>query len=565
MNGSIYSQHIFLFPFKIIFTGSMADSRSSSERLKRIGEELKRSHWVYKPFKIEKPDVIPNANEVEKKELKFNSDDIWVYNEKKYFHKFANNALFTPETFELLFVNKDYKTPISLYYECELSDKDYLGFEIKWEKENEKKEKEIVEHNYRLSLDHLSLRIFETGIGILTFTLYNYEKEKSSLDDILLINDFGRRIYPQFLGDPDGTKITKNKFLCNKIKLNLEEHSIEGEEFNTEDYLYDDKKFASYIQYLLKPLINEYQKIEPIMDDRMYVLCWYGNNKIISELKNRNNAELKFGYESSKDWYQYIFIDGKEPGIANQKMMEELIKESTYARFIEWDTLYGITRYSFMCLTDEEWTAKNVIRNHMQKMYYQMVVLLLAQRASALKYSDEVADVTGLADRFYLSDYSKSKNDFKKITNRVEVLNKDIILFLNRIWFLEITPQEQGIELYNLAQKHLKINEQVDELRKEVKELYDFVQLRIEKDQTDKTTKLTKLATIFVIPTLIAGLLGMNVLPETENFPSFFFRFNTPWSPFLIIIIIIITITAICYLLVTKVSWKKVLKKNNKN
>jgi hypothetical protein len=258
--------------------------------------------------------------------------------------------------------------------------------------------------------------------------------------------------------------------------------------------------------------------ITPIIDDRMFVVCWYENDSVMNRLQkyilnDRNqirndmdeNTNGKYGYETDKKWYQYIFVDGNGPLVQNLKMKKDLIAQSSYARFVDTGTLYGITRYSFMCLCKEDGFLYAVIRNHMQKVYYQMAVLLLAQRASILKFNKELESISEDADRM-TDDNKKSnekrknkKNEIKEILKRAERLNKDIILFSNRIWFDEVTPQEQGIELYKLALRNMEIENQYNSLRIKVGQLYDFIRIRLEHQKTDNIEKLTTISIIFAI------------------------------------------------------------------
>ena len=474
----IFSQHIFLFPFKINLPEHNGKSKSkydsSIEKLEEISRLiLSDKKWQYRSFNF------PTENGL-------NKDAVWAYNEEKYFHPYTNAALFNKSCETSSFQEK--QTPISNYYDREIREDDKIEFGI-------------LDKIYTLNINHLSLRIFETGIGILTITLYNLDEQQSALSDILLINDFGRRIYPQFLGETDGITATKNNFLPQYIKMYMGEEEI-YESFNEKDYLNKlENNYAEYIKQLIHPL----KDITPVMDDRMFVMCWYGNTPIMNNLKRWRKNQNGFNYEQNTDWYKYVFVDGKYPGVYNKQLMKKLIQESTYARFVEMGTLYGVTRYSFMCLTDDDWYGYNIVRNHMQKVYYQMIVLILAQRASLLKFNFEMERIAGLADEIYRSKKVRSKDN---IVRKIEVLNKDIILFLNRMWFLEITPQEQGIELYNLLQSKIGINEQIEELRTEIKELYDFIELKVEQRSANN---LTMMGLLFIPLSLVTGLFGINL------------------------------------------------------
>jgi len=484
-NQRIHSQHIFMFPFEIE-SKELNETTSSTERLEKIYNRLKNSNWKYKPFEIR---LSPDSKN-------YSPDETWAYNEYYYYYDYVRETLFNQKAERDLFNRKN--PPISLYFEWKTQPDDEMVIFLKTNDFTK---------NFSLEINHLSLRIFETGIGILTITLYNYCY--TDFNDILLINDFGRRIYPQFLGEPDDNvdpiNQTKNAFLADKIIFKINGKIIE-ENFCTEKYLNIKVKFANYIEELLSHLQQNKKdtnwRIIPIIDDRMFTICWYENNCLMSELSKK--------YEIDKRWYMFVFVDGINPGIANNRMMNSLIKKTTYARFSDWGeqhsnwgTLYGLSRYSFVCLTGETYFAYNVIRNHMQKIYYQMFVLLLAQRASIVKYNKQIELISKDADILLSQKSNKSRDkkrvDLKEILNNVEKLNKDIILFANRMMFDEVTPQEQGIEIYNLALKNMDIEKQFQNLQNKVKQLYDFINLTLESEKSTRIQKLTVISIMFAI------------------------------------------------------------------
>ncbi|MEM5777462.1 MAG: hypothetical protein QXJ06_03360 [Candidatus Aenigmatarchaeota archaeon] len=471
----IYSQHIFMFPFmiemrKLNNVESTEDNKliKSKSILKTINKKLKKSIWKYKPHRVLLD--IPADIRAQLMHLKddncspYSDSELWAFNEHSYFYEFIHDTLFTYYKEEEIELNDNI---ISLYYEVDISPKDEITFIIKGD----------TQYIYTLRVDNISLRIFESEVGVLSFTLYNTCYK--DFEDIQRINDFGRRIYPQFLGT-GGVKepidSTKYSFFCDKIIFNISNLYIE-EEFKTEDFIEIYKKnnnkpeinYAKYIKELLKPLDDEELTYRSVNDDRMYILCWYGNNDMINRLKKFNNIE--YAYENDESWYRYIFIDGsKETMIKNNKMRRKLIKKSTYGRFVEGNTLFGISRYSFVCLTDTGYFAYNVIRNHMQKVYYQISVLLLAQRASIICFSNKLEKIN-----IVTNEKLNKEKEFEYVEKKVkdlENLDYRILNFINRMTYKEVTPQEQGIELYTLALKRMNINKQLYVLRQKVNDLH---------------------------------------------------------------------------------------------
>ncbi|NTU41974.1 MAG: hypothetical protein HGA78_02770 [Nitrospirales bacterium] len=457
------SQHIFMFPFRI-----------TSER----------PSWA----KWERKFFDPKLNGLN-------------YSEFSYFHSYVRDALYE--------FNED-SQGISKYYELKgfTRKSSSITYFIQGE-----------EKSYTLDVDNISLRKFETGVGILSFSLLNNSYD--SIEDILIINDFGRRVYPQFIPENGDISVVKNKFLPDKVVLNLTGFSpIEEDFFDLMDCCSKDGKIS--IGKHVTELLGDIEFV-PIIDDRMYTLCWYGNERWSRELSGNR-------YESSDEWYQYIFLDGKGMGCGNDNMKTRLIRENTYERWSDYGTLYGITRYSMMCLTDapmSENSIQNSIRNHLQTMYFQMSIVLLAQRASILKFSADISKLSkDIEDLACQTDSEREK--FNQIAKDVEILHASFIRFANRLWFSEVTAQEQGIEMYNMALKNMGLTEQMNELREEVKELYEFVEMQYEKFKTEYDRKmnhslflLNKIAFILLPLTVVFGLLGMSLF-STEDIPKLY-------------------------------------------
>lgn len=340
---------------------------------------------------------------------------------------------------------------------------------------------------FSLEVDGISLRLFSTGVGILSFNLKN--TNYPAPEAILAINDFGRRIYPAFLGDT-GSRIEapKNAFLAQSITLKLDDHEEFPEDFS---YFKDINKVEEnpyhLPQFISKLLGEEANNIRPIIDDRMFVLSFCMNDGIASKLQN---------YEKSDWWYQYLFIDGNGKTCHSSKMMENLLQHSTYDRWLDDDTLFGISRYSFVCVTSSK---TNFLLTHMQTMYFQMFSLLLAYKASILKFAHEVTEI--------------SKNPVNKIDDIVE-LHEKYLKFMNNLFFREVTAQDQGIELFDKAMSIMNIEKSLKDLKSDIAELHAFADLKNEKRRQKSLDKIGKIGAYVLVPTLIAGIFGMNTLDD---------------------------------------------------
>ena len=84
------------------------------------------------------------------------------------------------------------------------------------------------------------------------------------------------------------------------------------------------------------------------------------------------------------------------------------------------------------------------------------------------------------------------------------------IRFINQIYFRSVTTQDQGIELYEMISKQFDTGHQIKALDGEIDELNRYIDLKINDKRNENGELLNKLAAIFLPPSLIVGIFGMN-------------------------------------------------------
>ena len=483
---TLHSSHIFMFPFRFDWNEKgfnkeygfyKEESISKRISLKNLHEKLTKN-WDYKAFK--------------------RTDD---YNEYAYFYDYARDAIYN-------FNEKFDENAISYYYDKDGLKGDSFELNIKGEV-------------YNLTIAGVSLRVFSTGVALLSLELNNYSRD--SFSDILKINDFGRRIYPQFIKDGK-VEATQEAFLAKNIKI----PTLEVEE-NFERDIYDETYIGKHIMKLLgndtftqeKQEVNKYY-IQPSLDDRMFVISWYGNDELSADLQIATEH-----YSQSDDWYKYAFVDNNFATVQNDEMKRELLRNATYDRWSNFKTLFGITRYSFAVLTESKKSLEKnnaeFIINHTNTMYFQMITLLLATRTSILRFSDEIAALA-----------STETLDSEKLTK----LYQRYLTFYNRLYFKEVTHQDQGIELYDMARKQMKIDEHMEKLDGKFTKLFEFAELqdrkrqetfekeklelekKAEEKQSSAMNNLTLMGAVFLPPSLMVALFSMGIFDYAKGWIS---------------------------------------------
>lgn len=500
----IYSYHIFSFPFKIKsfpvdFEMELMNKNNSIASFKDLLQL--NPQWVNQPYQLTAP---------------------IYYNEYNYFYDFTRDALFDtdPNSNEINFFNFDLSKEKDTTYQIQLAP----GVN------------ETIDKIYILDIESLSLQLHKTGVGVLTFHLKNTNKDQSKPTDIQLINQFGRRLYPPFLMTPDtieepgdeeseglyskanwtrsleGEQAENNR---KKLVLGVQDAELaksltvlgEREDFKAFGGQISSKPYSPPLPKFLQKILWADQKppyeLRPILDDRMFVISWYGHDFLAGYL-GQSNSEGQANFLNLDWWYEYVFVDN--PGAKScpyPPMAKSLIESSTNARWSPYGTLYGVTRYSFVLLTTQWSTLKKnnayFLLHHLQTLYFKMVNLCLIQKATLLMFSDQIKQYTNqpLKTQAVLKNYS---------------------IFVNRQYFREVTAQIQGIELYQLLHSQMGIPEEIVFLERELQSHHNILLLQESEESNKKNERLNQLlailSTILAVPGVSLAYYGINAFND---------------------------------------------------
>ena len=502
----MYSKLIFFFPFKW--------------NVKR------RKEWDFTQ-QIDLANLRPSAYSNWQRNLHPDEEDAKVlYDEKCYYYPFVRDVLYDtgkPDTLVYHFERRETKPDANCFYHIKVN-----------------KGKEFV-----LKLEAINLNFYSTGVGMLTFYLRNDSYKE--LEEILAINQYGRRIFPPFFED-----IQKRSEIAERLW-------IEGLDGDPDRYAEDFSEYTVRDAWkparFIRSLIGDFQsslEIQSAIDDRMFVSCWYANDALAKRFTSSPSdldeciAQQEYGefngtneeykglmaerFSQSKDWYRFLYVDANEPTCQHEPMRRKIVAHDTYFRWAGSGSLYGVTRYSFMLLTGTGDYPERILSKHIQTVYARMVEFVLIQKMSILKFSEAVTDVSNL----------KGKQDV--VANRIGSLYKEYIRFMNQYYFKEVTAQDQGIELYQLLEEQMEIEACAKDLDEEISELHGYISLMIDEARNKKAELLNIIAALVLPPTVIAGLFGMNAMNDMPDFA---------WQ-----LLLIIAITLGCLFIIRKKLWK---------
>jgi len=459
-----YSSHVFLFPF--------------------IWNDKKCSFFKYCNF-VENSgwkniDVVSNDNIIP-----------YSIEEIKIEEKFQQMQYFTPSAQKIIFnmgsdYVKNYKFPFSQgFYELKKG-----------------------ELNYKLRLKSVNLKICNTGVGILYFEVIN--DTYCDIDSVKKINEYGRRIFPPYFAD------FKNKKQIPYIVADEITLTVDNKEYKTsfeKDFIIDKKFDVHYIPDFLKAFIPrcEKNKIFPAIDDRMFVCCCVNDIDYSSRVLKYDSDTVseREGLNIAMDLYEFINID--LPGdctCPTKEMLYYILNKNVYSRWGSKGSLYAVSNHSFMCLT----TGKAVhINDNFLNLYVYMVVISLAQRSSIIYFDSLSSEIS-----------NPFANGRKKIKNKkLLMLQEKYIAFLNQYMNIEITCQEQGIELYDMMKESMFINTDNDKLQNQIERLYEAANV-------SQDGKFNKWATFFALFAIIS-----QIVEACGGFSAFMKWFYPHWIEFM--------------------------------
>lgn len=181
---------------------------------------------------------------------------------------------------------------------------------------------------------------------------------------------------------------------------------------------------------------------------------------------------------------------------------------------------------------------KNGTRPTFENIYVEMGLIAHFQKAALLSFSERLTDMVerveapvekkGIKQRaidlchwlgYPRSTQVKIKDQAIKMPDAKDVQKfyDDFVEFTQVFWFDEISPQEQGREIFQKWREKLRIEELYCDVRQQLQDLVEYVELLNARKLSHASLRLNSIVFIFAvfslaisILTLIAGLYGMN-------------------------------------------------------
>ncbi len=363
-----------------------------------------------------------------------------------------------------------------------------------------------------LHVERCELYLFDPDIGIV---LLEVSGENLPLEKVQNILDILRRIYPPYFGtnrNTDGTLVSTFGGHCADTIGFLRR---DGTQISPQSNLGDAKHFigqikdanqagqqlpwAKHWQWLIEPFAVEIGTARPtaiqLGDDRCPVMAYLA-------IDNPRHTVTR------GDMIRLCFADqpGKWPLPNAGRFLMDFEKRFCYDRFwgseSEHEDLQSrimICGYAYTYIGDardksffvDKQEGAHAIFRH---LHIKMGLIAIFQKASLLSAAWRLSR---------LIDHDKKGMPTRPNPKQLDIFYRYFMMFSQKYWFHEISPQEQACELFGMWRRELGTQALYDEVRQELQDI-------VQHEQTTENTSLAELAAIGLPIAFALSLLGMS-------------------------------------------------------
>lgn len=398
-----------------------------------------------------------------------------------------------------------------------------------------------------LRLNAIRLKIYNTGVAVMVYETEYRPDPTVPLEqrraNVKYINEYGRRLYPEYLPAARFPAPYTSSMLCaEKIAIRLlvggteitihddfrtraERHLSDREEDQAQSYIRSPIFLPDIVGRILNYGLEQEKihcrrtdhvpqgtfRIEPAIDDRMFVCCAIRDSKYVEQfvgypssssgyqmthphkpkgeyLRQRQAHDWKFRTDwlTGQELYAVVNVDDNvaDPegsSCQNRESLDQYLDEQLYLRWIEYGTIHAVTNHSLFCLTSEDIDADHVV-NSFLILYVQMCILTVVQRASLLSFDARITKCVSPAQ----GQKKTLGHDTRKVLYDIA---EDFAVFQGQILISEVTPQIQGIEIYEKLQKMLFIDPLERNVQQQLNNLFQIARSRQEDERLKNETK----------------------------------------------------------------------------
>lgn len=356
-----------------------------------------------------------------------------------------------------------------------------------------------------------------------------HASQKKRLMEITRVNDLGRRIFSPYLSLQKDGRIEKAGEAPARIRLLIVREGETEEIYDLVNCESLHQKAAtgklrlSQVPEGFSRLIlgedgsffdpsEQYETLKPAVDDRMFTICCMGADSLPGL---QEAADGRYAYQHAEkqflpyaeQLYQLIFLE-REGNLScqNPDMLVKKLGTHMYTRWIRYGTVYGITEYSFICVTGCDTSGRlsdklcGSVINPFLSEYMEMAKISLLQRAAIIRLEN---DASLLSRKMYQNPActesltassdagsAAAQESIEIAIGEIQDLWKKYVLFQSELFLPEVTFQEQGAEIYDILKDSFRMAELSGYINSDMHNLHELAGLedagiRRKKDEED--------------------------------------------------------------------------------
>jgi hypothetical protein len=220
---------------------------------------------------------------------------------------------------------------------------------------------------------------------------------------------------------------------------------------------------------------------------------------------------------AASDWYRLAIGDPPDdPGVRPVASSAARAFESRFCYDAFWQPNRPTFRTRQVCsgsiyamVGEDTEFFRNTLQVHFRRHYHQLALISHYHRAALVSLSERMADA--------VQPGARGGSGVEQFSREAHEIQRDVLRFTNRYWFVEVTPQQQGRDLFAMWRRHLGTVELYEQLSQELQSTTAF--LHAEED--GRIAKSTHRIALWGVPGIViaacTGALGMNIFKESGD------------------------------------------------
>lgn len=344
----------------------------------------------------------------------------------------------------------------------------------------------------KLNVIGIYLKIFNTGIAVFYMDCENVEHR--SLEQVKMINEYGRRVSLSFWP----RTVEGYKKCADKLSIECDGEIITGNDFDRfirEAAGGKNKVSLEYISNIIRDMLNKNGKnisfrakrtderneiqIRPILDGRMYVSCCIVDADAVRDMKEAFCEEDNtFSEEQQRNIAELLNIDLEgNCSYINPNSRRQFLEEHLY--YTEFSgrggKLLGITEQACIKCIEPVVNEEGIYDNQFEidyhnHVYNQIILIGIAQRMAIANFQQEIAKIScGI-------ECSRRNVKSSQIRQIME-LQERYVAFQSQFLLYEVTAQREGTYIYNKIREVLHIEEESEALSSRLSGVYELANI----------------------------------------------------------------------------------------